>query len=822
METLFEPTPAKRKCTVIDINKMKNLRETVREFDLPKHFPSTMHQLRNEVYETQKNRCENIVSTSSASFAPQLIKVQKLRILSRNGRDLGEFNVQLRDDDPSKGKTIMLTKSPSKKDSSTVNTLPKPGKLYPRILRQRKNFAKMRKVDPPNVTVSLSKNISEIEKINSIKQQQSATLSKSSEFRNNIKNEKMRARSSDSDTEIDVETIPTNKTNSTGSTYKNINNNNKEYVLSNTESNMNTCLEIQDGRTVKDNKTFASVKPSYKNDINSISIANCKNLVVSLTNCMKNSENKITVNKGKCIANKNIEKDQVVESLKSKQSVIQGCNQDRKLSSSGSSLENKKSLEKSRITNETNMSRIKSLTQNSLLGNKMSLNKLRITNEKPMFQNQSVLSKQVHERKKQENIMTIIPNNETVLFNQPADILSNISVPSTSKKPTPVFLTKHIQESQIVNTTDSNMETSIRKKDLSQKDLSNKFDIIKKAMDSVKDSKLRELALKALADCGIGIERYVPIHPPEQCKAVHDSQVQTMVFGLLDPKSFVLINKDIKSLYRINQITLHDVPNVEPLDEQEGNFDIDSFVNEFVKNMENDSDILKINKTLSMSKLRCKSILGHLEKDFQSVKQYDQNGRLNIHNAVISNNIYLVKRHLLVLQQCKESVDIPTETGMTSLELAIKYDVCKEIVQVLLDAGAQPVVPIYLRESALIIASKQSSPLLPMLVKRVSNHKLLDQVDSEGYAALHYCSIYGNLQGVEALLSARATVDLQDKKSGRTPLFHALDNSHSSISRALLKAGAMAHITNYAGQTPIPIVPVIERESSPCKILSVT
>lgn len=94
--------------------------------------------------------------------------------------------------------------------------------------------------------------------------------------------------------------------------------------------------------------------------------------------------------------------------------------------------------------------------------------------------------------------------------------------------------------------------------------------------------------------------------------------------------------------------------------------------------------------------------------------------------------------------------------------------------------------------------------------------------DFLGYAALHYCSIYGNLQGVEALLSARATVDLQDKKSGRTPLFHALDNSHSSISRALLKAGAMAHITNYAGQTPIPIVPVTERESSPCKILSVT
>lgn len=81
-----------------------------------------------------------------------------------------------------------------------------------------------------------------------------------------------------------------------------------------------------------------------------------------------------------------------------------------------------------------------------------------------------------------------------------------------------------------------------------------------------------------------------------------------------------------------------------------------------------------------------------------------------------------------ILYSCKDAIHI----FQTSLELAIKYDVCKEIVQVLLDAGAQPVVPIYLHESALIIASKQSSPLLPMLVKRVSNHKLLDQIDSEG------------------------------------------------------------------------------------------
>lgn len=175
----------------------------------------------------------------------------------------------------------------------------------------------------------------------------------------------------------------------------------------------------------------------------------------------------------------------------------------------------------------------------------------------------------------------------------------------------------------------------------------------------------------------------------------------------------------------------------------------------------------------------------------------------------------------------------------TSLELAIKYDAHDEIVKLLLKAGAQPVIPKNIHESALIIASKQSSSLLSMLIEQVSDSKLLDQVDSEGklyyyyarnicrinitlyykitindesifvfqgFAALHYCSIHNNLQGVKALLSAGATIDLKDMRSGRTPLFHALDNNHTAMIQTLLKAGAVANITNYAGQTPLPIV----------------
>lgn len=328
---------------------------------------------------------------------------------------------------------------------------------------------------------------------------------------------------------------------------------------------------------------------------------------------------------------------------------------------------------------------------------------------------------QVLEIKKTQNVMTIIPN-KAVSFNQNAVSTQECNTPVTSGSVKNISTVDHgivkhdtkcdstqskgsMEESRddllavadiharrmvypelqrITNVTDANMQSEIQNKncskDLPEKDLSDRLDIIKKAMDSVKDNELRELALKALADCGIGIERYVPIRPPEDHKAVHDTQVQTVVFGLLDPKSFILINKDLEDIQRINQITLHDTPDDQNLSsdnshcniiskdpniiESESPFDLDSFMEQFWKG---DSDALKMKEALSMSRVRCNSLLDNLQKDFECVKQYDQNGMLNIHNAVISDNIYLVRRQLIVLERCKQNIDTLTENGAVSL-----------------------------------------------------------------------------------------------------------------------------------------------------------
>lgn len=67
--------------------------------------------------------------------------------------------------------------------------------------------------------------------------------------------------------------------------------------------------------------------------------------------------------------------------------------------------------------------------------------------------------------------------------------------------------------------------------------------------------------------------------------------------------------------------------------------------------------------------------------------------------------------------------------------------------------------------------------------------------------ALHYCVLNKNMAGLLMLINSNADVNIRDLKSGRTPLFHALQNEHLEIVAELLKNGAKANIPNFSGQT---------------------
>lgn len=359
--------------------------------------------------------------------------------------------------------------------------------------------------------------------------------------------------------------------------------------------------------------------------------------------------------------------------------------------------------------------------------------------------------------------------------------------------------------------------------------MSQQWNVIKEAVSSVKDEQLRAKALQALADCGISLERHVPIRPPETLKVLHDIQIQTEVFGLLDSESFVLVRTDSPNLERIKQTErafasplinaspwpatksknniLHDNINLLP---RESNVPVpvdDPEFDCFFKKLCSENPMAsKVQEVLSKPNPICKKICTQLQKDFESLRMWDESGMLNIHRAVVNDNLQDVQRLLMVVKSSKESVDITTEDGMTSLELAVKCNSSLAITKLLLEAGAQPVPSKLAHDSALTLACKMSSPLLLELVNHVKSPKLLDQVDSIGFAPLHYCALYGNLEGVKALLDGGADVNLKDSRSGRTAFFHALENNHLNVTQTLLRHGAVANITNFAGQSVLSIM----------------
>lgn len=362
------------------------------------------------------------------------------------------------------------------------------------------------------------------------------------------------------------------------------------------------------------------------------------------------------------------------------------------------------------------------------------------------------------------------------------------------------------------------------------------LNVIKEALTSVKDEDLRAKALQALADCGIGVPKQIPITPPDQLKTVHDSQVQTDVFGLLDKQSFVLVKESMPTLERIKQTKRSAInpptANAEtqtkpkeiqaykktvpcnPIDNVDlfpmwSSVPVDTtpdIANYFKQYFNNNNNVNRVKKVLSTPHSLYKKVATQLEKDYENLQQYDEDGLLNIHRAVMNNHLREVERLLLVLKASKVHIDVLTVDGHTSLELAIKFEASERIIKLLLDAGAKPVHSELVHETAIILASKLSAPSLRQLLNYVTERELLNRVDTSGTGALHYCALNGNLEGVLALIEAGADVNLRDNRSGRTPFFHALENNHTLIAHKLLEKGAIADLSNFSGQSILSIV----------------
>ncbi|XP_014474672.1 PREDICTED: uncharacterized protein LOC106744425 isoform X2 [Dinoponera quadriceps] len=833
-------------CKSSNIQLSQTSSDVTKKLNLMSH--PTMNVMRHPVSPVVMPDMLKVPSNLGFSNVP----CKKLRIVSRNGKDLGEFNVEMQNKNSSKGQIFTITKlniskSVSKPVTPTVIpvSLQAMKRTIPRILRQKSSNATrnkiMRLIPESNMKCDKS-SVSSIEPVTCCGNDHLTDISKKISIhddeinRKNIENSNNKILILGNEVNLKSslnQTVIDNSQKHQEAKHKL----NKLARNAGSANNVNTSLntEVEIPTTLVGNNTVSSTtgNVSYKEIAESpYPIVSCQKLILIANN---NNSTQVISKIHKKNDNSSIKTTKIIKckadtSLGSVSNSMQACN-----------LENQRSDAKTDNMNNTESREVRLL---------------RVRNNSLLINSEKI--KQVEETKTQRDIMTIVPNCDNLSLNKNAfstcrkypNCISNweksnreesgcIILPDDTES---VNSDHNISRSGEVVTLSNGWNKNCSKDNLFQKDTSKSWDVIKKAVNSVRDEELRAQALKALMECSISVERHVPKHPPVEYKSVHDKQVQTSVFSLLDPQFFVLINKDIESLQRLQHVTLYESPHIEdPLHVQdsphtqdpphiqdplhiqdspciqdsvlqdnsdngkqlplfknsvmseENDFDIDSYIN---KICEENLGALQVKETLSTTNVKYQRIIEQLQKDFELVKKYDEEGLLGIHNAVLKNNVFDVQRHIMVLKQCKESIDVFTEDGVTSLELAIKYDMRGDIVKLLLQSGAQPVILQPLRESALIIAAKQSSALLPMLVNHVPNPKLLNQVDAE--------------EGVTALISAGANVNLKDMKSGRTPLFHALESNNrsnrSKIVQKLLHAGATTSVTNFAGYTPLPVI----------------
>jgi len=694
-----ELLPPKRRC--ISKNEKKIVSE--REFQLPEQFPNMIKQSVNNVIINTNERCRiNINSPNSALEIPEIPKIsvehkipynlRSLRILTPDGRDLGEFNVEWRTDDLSKKHKIVISKlhnfkSAGKKVSVSSPTL---GRVSSLALKQ----AIMKRAKYNLINKTLCNSIPETNKVKILQQERQQKQKQCILPICKMHNQAIEANTQICNNNINKVSISADPKNPNNSKYQIVDNIDQSLVY-NVMKNAENDLKIQETRN-ENNFSDTNVSLSGKNK-SLFPILNCKNFI----KCNNSDFLKMCTvySKGKCIATiKNTENGKIITSLTAI-NFARNCKQTDK-NHKTNCLDNNKSI---------NYQEEIEIPDNR---NKVLLDKSNL-----VFKNN-----QVHDMKLQKNVMTVIPNNKhglpepnialtrkcdiTVPFIsdknanniQPNEIsysiiYDDIQSEHTLKKTCEddntylrdtlcnrITTTQYMPDLQKTADIGTNIQLNVQNnKDLHPNDLVSRFNIIKKAMDSVKDNELRKLALQALADCGIGIERYVPIQPPQEYKAVHDTQVQTVVFGLLDPTFFVSVDKDVENILRINHITLHQIYNndnncqtivklpnnvqsyndsASNVIEQENDFDIDNFINQICE----ENSILKVKDTLSTTN-RYMRIVEKLEKDFEGIKRYDENGRLGIHNAVLSNNIYLVQKQLIVLKLCKENIDVLTQNG---------------------------------------------------------------------------------------------------------------------------------------------------------------
>jgi ankyrin repeat protein len=161
-------------------------------------------------------------------------------------------------------------------------------------------------------------------------------------------------------------------------------------------------------------------------------------------------------------------------------------------------------------------------------------------------------------------------------------------------------------------------------------------------------------------------------------------------------------------------------------------------------------------------------------------------------SAVIAGNKAAVEKFI------KDGIDVNYKfSGRTALILAANKG-RKEIVEILLQAGANPDIPHFCGSTALMDVAKEGDvEMVEILLKAKANPDIQDTFDD---TALIFAVENNHKETVDILLKAKANPDIQDH-SGGTALMLAARNGDKELVEVLLQAKANPDIRDHSGRT---------------------
>ncbi|XP_026467665.1 uncharacterized protein LOC113371245 [Ctenocephalides felis] len=186
----------------------------------------------------------------------------------------------------------------------------------------------------------------------------------------------------------------------------------------------------------------------------------------------------------------------------------------------------------------------------------------------------------------------------------------------------------------------------------------------------------------------------------------------------------------------------------------------------------------------------------------------DNKGYALIHKAILNNNLYLLKLQCLALLSKKVPVGLRNKENRSTLEIAILNSSNIDIVRTLLCFGvsiaeANPDSGDNILHLAALYT--KNIGVFKLLVER-SDKKALCNYNNSGFTPLHLVVRTNNFktEKVKVLLSnryIREFINICDLTSGKTALFHAMENNDAKTIRELLSKGANPNIATLSGIT---------------------